>query len=48
MVLDEINIRQEALSELYKLVHTSASTKPNEQLVMQINVNFKKKAVELK
>ena len=48
MVLDEINIRQEALSELYKLVHTSASTKPDEQLVSQINVTFKKKAVDLK
>ena len=48
MVLDEINIRQEALSELYKIVSQSASSKPDDNQVQQIDQTFRKKADELK
>ena len=47
-VLDEINIRQEALSELFNIVSQSAASKPDEQQVQKINTLYRKKADDLR
>lgn len=47
-VLDQINLRTECLMEMYQMMETAASEKPNEQEVQSLGLNFRKKSEELR
>jgi hypothetical protein len=47
-VLDEINLRTECLMEMYQIVDQTAADKPDENQVIAIQTQFRKKSKDLK